>query len=61
MIYFCRLLKNFQMIFLFFLCRNTIRVSNSLDLDQARHSVGPHLGQNCLQRSPADDKISHEK
>ena len=28
--------------------RNTIRVSNSLDPDQDRHSVGPDLGPNCL-------------
>ena len=28
----------------------TIRVSNSLDPDQYRHSVGPDLGPNCLQR-----------
>ena len=28
---------------------NTIRVSNSLDPDQARHYVGPDLGPNCLQ------------
>ena len=35
--------------------RNTIRVSNSLDPDQARQKVGPDLGPNCLQRS-ADDK-----
>ena len=27
----------------------TIRVSNSLDLDQDRRSVGPDLGPNCLQ------------
>ena len=26
-----------------------IRVSNSLDPDQARHFVGPDLGPNCLQ------------
>ena len=26
---------------------NTIRVSYSLDPDQARHSVGPDLGSNC--------------
>ena len=32
----------------------TIRVSNSLDPDQARHFVGPGLGQNCLQRLSAD-------
>ena len=30
--------------------RNTIRVSNSLDPDQARHIVGPDLYPNCLQR-----------
>ena len=32
-----------------------MRVSNSLDPDQARHFVGPDLGLNCLQRSSADD------
>ena len=31
-------------------------MSNSLDLDQAQHFVGPHLGPNCLQRLSADDK-----
>ena len=35
--------------------RNTIRVSNKLDPDQARHFVGPDLGPNCLQKSSADD------
>ena len=30
-------------------------MSNSLDLDQARHLVGPGLGPNCLQRLSADD------
>ena len=35
---------------------NNIRVSNSLDPDQARHFVGPDLGPNCLQRLSADDK-----
>ena len=35
--------------------RNTIRVTNSLDPDQARHFVGPDLGPSCLQRLPADD------
>ena len=34
---------------------NTIRVSNSLDPDQNRHSVGPDLGSNCLQKLSADD------
>ena len=33
---------------------NTIRVSNSLDPDQARHFVRPDLGPNCLQRLSAD-------
>ena len=28
----------------------SIRVSNVLDPDQARHFVGPDLGPNCLQR-----------
>ena len=35
--------------------KNTIRVSNSLDPDQARRFVGPDLGPNCLQRLSADD------
>ena len=38
-------------------------MSNSLDLDQARHFVGPDLGPNCLQRLSADDtrrqKVNH--
>ena len=34
-----------------------IRVSNSLDPDQARHFVGPDLDSNCLQRLSADDKV----
>ena len=32
-----------------------MRVSNSLDPDQAQHSVGPDLGPNCLQKLTADD------
>ena len=36
--------------------RNTIRVSNSLDSEQDRHSVGPDLRPNCLQRLSVDDK-----
>ena len=35
--------------------RNTTRVSNSLDPDQAAHFVGPDLGPNCLQKVSADD------
>ena len=34
---------------------NTIRMSNSLDSDQARQIVGPDLGPNCLPRLSADD------
>ena len=37
--------------------RTTIRVSNSLDPDEDRHSVGLHLGSNYLQRLLTDDKI----
>ena len=33
--------------------RNTIRVSNGLDLDQ---NIGPYLDPNCLQRLSAEDK-----
>ena len=33
-----------------------ISVSNGLDSDQDRRSVGPDLGPNCLQRLLADDK-----
>ena len=35
-----------------------IRESNGLDPDQDRHSVGPDLVPNCLQRLSADDKRS---
>ena len=35
--------------------RNSLRVSDSLDPDQARRLVGPDLGQNCLQELSADD------
>ena len=38
--------------------RNTIRVSNSLDPDQARHFVGPDLVPICLQRLSADNTRS---
>ena len=31
--------------------RTTIKVSNSLDPDQDPHSVGLHLGSNCLQKA----------
>ena len=35
---------------------NTIRVSNGLDPDQDRRSVGPDLCPNCLQRLSAGNK-----
>ena len=35
--------------------RNTIRVSSSLDPDEARPFVGPDLDPNCLQMVSADD------
>ena len=38
--------------------RNTISVSNRLDLDQARQNVGPDLGPNCLQMLSADNKTT---
>ena len=40
---------------------NTIRVSNSLDPDQARHFVRHYLGPNCLQRLSVDDKSCHKQ
>ena len=36
------------------LFRNTIRVPNNLDPDQAQYFVGTDLGSNCLQRLSAD-------
>ena len=35
--------------------KNTIRVTNSLNPDQAQHFFGPGLGLNCLLRSSADE------
>ena len=35
---------------------NTIRVPNSLDSDQDRHSVGPDMDPNCLQRLSTEEK-----
>ena len=49
------LLSSAVVVFLKNYFRNTIRVSNSLDPDQARHFVGPDLGPICLQRLSADD------
>ena len=33
-----------------------MRVSNSMDPDQAQHFVEPDLGTNCFQRLSADGK-----
>ena len=35
--------------------KNTIRVQNGFDPDQARRFVEPDLGPNCLQRLSADE------
>ena len=48
----CHLLTLFQRIL-------SGALSNGLDPDQDRHSVGPDLGLNCLKRLSADDKSSH--
>ena len=55
---FCRLLIFFKINFLKNSFRNIIRVSNTLDPDQARQNVGPDLGPNCLQRLSADDMLN---
>ena len=50
------LVGNFQNhFFLKISFRNTIRVSSSLDSDQARHFIEPDMGPNCLQRLSADN------
>ena len=41
--------------------RNTIRVSNGLDQDQAQCFVGSNLGLNCLQKLSADDSSRQRK
>ena len=46
----CRLLAFFEINFFKKFFHKHLRVSNSLDLDQDRHSVGLDLGSNCLQR-----------
>ena len=35
-------------------------MSNGLDSDQDRHSIGPDLGPNCLQRLSTDDNGKQE-
>ena len=48
------MLGNFSCLLTFKSSRNSFRVSNSMDPDQDRHSVGPDLGPNCLQRLSAE-------
>ena len=45
----------FQNTFLESSFRNAIRVSNSLEPDQAQQNVGPDLDPNCLKKLPAGD------
>ena len=45
----------FKLMFLKNSFRNTIRVSNSLDLDQAQPFVGLDQSPNCLQMLSVDD------
>ena len=54
---FCRLLILFSQINpdRVFFFRNTIGVSNNLDTDQTRRSVGSDLGPNCLPMLSAED------
>ena len=53
----CRLLTFFsKLTFSTKIFRNTIRLLNSFDPEQDRHSVGPVPGPNCLQRLSADNK-----
>ena len=58
---FCHLQIFFKRLFKKNSFRNTITVSNSLDPDQARRSLGPGLGPNCLQKLSADDTSRHSK
>ena len=57
--FYCQLLTFSKLTFSKNSSRNTIRVSNSLDPDQDRHSVGPDLGPNYLQRLSAYDISRH--
>ena len=60
MLYCC--LRNFFIINFFEKnIRTTIRVSNSLDPDQAQRFVGPDLGLNCLQMLLADDSLMRKE
>ena len=41
--------------------RNIIKVSNSLDPDEAQYLVGPNLGQNCLQMLSVEKTLARVK
>ena len=58
---FCGLLILSKSSFLKNSFRNTIRVSNSLDPDEAQHFVECDLGPNCLQTLSADDTGKQSK
>ena len=53
-VFVCHMLNFSKLIFSRNSFRNIIRVSNSLDPDQARLLVGPGLDPNCLQRLSID-------
>ena len=55
----CRLLTFFKVNFFKNILSGTLSVSNDLDLALDRHSVGPDLGPNRLQRLSVDDKSCH--
>ena len=54
---FCHLHMLFNITFIKIFLGNSIRMSNSLDSDQAGHSVESEQGLNCLQRSSVDNRI----
>ena len=54
-LFFCRLQFFLKINFFENSFRNMTRVSNILDPDQAKLSVGPYLGPNCLQNLSADN------
>ena len=56
LVHFSLSILDFSPDFFCFSIRNTARVSNILDPDQVRHSVGQDMGINCLQRLSADNK-----
>ena len=59
-LHFCRLLNFSKSTFSKNSFWTIIRMSDSLDSDQARHFVGPDLGLNCLQKLSSDDTSRHK-